>query len=329
MTSSRRGAITGATWLIGLGLVLLIREVQGWSWGEAWPLFIILVGVASFISTLVSWRPGFAGIWSFTWPVAWTVGGIVLLMSTTGQLSQGPGDLFSQYWPWVAVVIGAWFVLGAFVPAGRGPIEQLALPLVVTATAPGTTDAKIAIKFGAGVLTAHAAAPGNLVDGTFEGGVRQRSGGPNRVEIEQDTTYGLPWLDHGANWDVGLTAEVSLDLRLETGANRSMLDLRDLRLRSLALKTGASETRVLLPRAAGVTTVGAESGVASLTLEVPAGVAARIRGRMALGTSQVDQALFPRVGDGYESPDYATAANRVDIDISGGVGSVRVIGGAA
>ena len=329
MTASRRAAITGATWLIGLGLVLLIREVQGWSWGEAWPLFIVLVGVASFISTLVSWRPGFAGIWSFTWPVAWTVGGIVLLMSTTGQLSQGPGELFSQYWPWVAVVIGAWFVLGAFVPAGRGPIEQLALPLVVTATAPGTTDAKIAIKFGAGVLTAHAAAPGNLVDGTFEGGVRQRSGGPNRVEIEQDTTYGLPWLDHGANWDVGLTAEVPLDLRLDTGANRSMLDLRDLRLRSLELHTGASDTRVLLPRAAGATTVRAESGVASLTLEVPAGVAARIRGRMALGTSQVDQVRFPRVADGYESPDYANATNRIDIDISGGVGSVRVIGGGA
>ena len=332
MTSSRRGAITGATWLIGLGLVLLIREVQGWSWGEAWPLFVILVGVATFISTLVTWRPGFAGIWSFTWPVAWSVGGIVLLMSTTGQLSQGPGDLFSEYWPWVAVVIGAWFVLGAFVPVGRGPTEQLALPLVVTAVTPLTADAadaRIAIKFGAGALTAHAAAPGNLLDGTFEGGVRQRSSGTNRVEIEQDTTYGLPWLDHGANWDVGLTSEVPLDLRLDTGANRSMLDLRDLRLRSLELHTGASDTRVLLPRAAGATTVRAESGVAALTLEVPAGVAARIRGRMALGTNQVDQALFPRVGDGYESPDYATAANRVEIDISGGVGSVSVIGGAA
>jgi hypothetical protein len=49
---------------------------------------------------------------------------------------------------------------------------------------------------------------------------------------------------------VGLTGEVSLDLRLDTGANRSMLDLRELRLRSLALKTGASETRVRLPVAA-------------------------------------------------------------------------------
>jgi hypothetical protein len=323
MTASRRAAITGATWLIGLGLVFLVREAMGWSWGEAWPLFIILVGVASFISTLANWHPGVAGIWSFTWPVAWTVGGVVLLMSTTGQLAKGPGETISAYWPWVVIVTGAWFLIGAFIPVGHGPTEQLALPLA------GTADASVAIKFGAGVLTGHAAAPGNLLDGTFEGGVHHRSSGPNRVEIAQDTTYGLPWLNHGANWEIGLTTEVPLDLRLDTGANRAMLDLRDMRLRTLELHTGASETRVLLPRAAGATTVRSESGAAALTLEVPAGVAARIRGRMALGTSQVDEARFPRVADGYESPDYATAANRVDIEISGGVGWVRVIGGAA
>ncbi|MGZ9160341.1 MAG: hypothetical protein ACXW4T_04165, partial [Candidatus Limnocylindrales bacterium] len=88
------------------------------------------------------------------------------------------------------------------------------------------------------------------------------------------------------------------------------------------------ETRVLLPRAAGVTTVKAEAGAASLTLEVPSGVAARIRSRMALGSSSIDETRFPRVGDIYQSVDYGTAENRVDLDLQGGVGSVRVIGGA-
>ena len=253
MSSSRRGAITGATWLIGLGIVFLVREIQGWTWGEAWPLFVILVGVATFISTLMNWRPGFAGIWSFTWPVAWIAGGIVLLMSTTGQLAQGPGETISEYWPWVAIVIGVWFLIGAFVPVGKGPTEQLSIPLEDVA------DAGVQLRFGAGVLTARPAAPGMLVDGTFVGGVRQKRNGPNRLELDQDTTYGLPWIDHDARWDVGLTAEVPLDLRLDTGANRSTLDLRDLRLRNLELHTGASETRVLLPRAAGATAVRAEA----------------------------------------------------------------------
>ena len=63
MSGSQRGAFIGATWLIGLGVVFLVRELQGWSWAQAWPLFVILVGVATFVSTVLSWRPSIAGIW--------------------------------------------------------------------------------------------------------------------------------------------------------------------------------------------------------------------------------------------------------------------------
>jgi hypothetical protein len=75
-----------------------------------------------------------------------------------------------------------------------------------------------------------------------------------------------------------------------------------------------------------LTTVRAETGAASVVIEVPTGVAARIRSRMALGSSHVDELRFPRVTTGFESPDYATASNRADIDLRGGVGSIRVIG---
>ncbi|HEX7471983.1 MAG TPA: hypothetical protein VF323_02795 [Candidatus Limnocylindrales bacterium] len=323
MNGTRRGSIVAATWLIGLGVVFLLQRSTGWTWSQAWPLFVILSGVASIVTTLFRRPPGLAGIWSFTWPVTWVLVGIFLLLSTTGQLDTGPGETIDRYWPWVAIALGTWFVVGAVLPFGRSVMERLALPLA------GAADASVRIRFGAGELSGHAAASGNLLDGSFEGGVRHRSDGPNRIEIEQDTTYGLPWLDHGSRWDVGLTAEVPLDLRLDTGANRATLDLRDLRLRTLELHTGASETRVLLPRAAGATSVRTESGAASLTLEVPLGVAARIRSRMALGSSHIDQARFLRVADGYESPDYATSPNRVDIDVSGGVGSVSVVGGGA
>ena len=126
-------------------------------------------------------------------------------------------------------------------------------------------------------------------------------------------------------WRLGLTGDVPLDLRLETGAARATLDLGDLLVRRIELKTGASETRLRLPAAAGRTTVEAEIGAASLTIEVPPTVAARIRSRMALGTTDVDEARFPRSTDGFASLDWETAANRVELDLRGGVGSVRVV----
>jgi hypothetical protein len=318
--ASRRGSLVAATWLIGLGVVFLVREAMDWSWGEAWPLFVILVGIGAGVSAVVAGARGVGMLWVVTWPVAWVVVGVLLLASTTGSLGVGPIELVAEWWPWALVVLGVWFLIGAFVPRGRR-METLELPLG------DAQEAQVDIKFGAGELVTRKAAPGTLVEGTFKGGVKHRLDGKGRVELRQDLDGGIPWLDQETRWDVGLTDEVPLDLRLEVGAYRGTVDLGDLRLRTLELHTGVSETLVRLPRAAGSTLVKAEAGVASLTIEVPSGVAARIRSRMALGTSQIDEVRFPRIGDVYQSVDYGTSLNQVDIDVQGGVGSVRVRGG--
>jgi hypothetical protein len=320
VSNARIGSLIGATWLIGLGIVFLAQGATSLPWSQAWPLFVILVGVAMLVSALLrrSWEYG--GAWSFTWPVVWIVVGSLLLASTTGTIGTGPGDLIAEYWPWALVVLGVWFVIGAFVPGGRPVTETLALPL------DDASDAWVRIGYGAGNLTVGPAAAGRLVDGTCEGGVIARATGPGRVDLTQDTRSGLPWLDHPSRWTVGITAEVPLDLKVDAGASRTELDLGEMRLRSLDLHTGASETLVRLPKAAGTSRVTANSGAASLTFEVPVGVAARITTRMALGSTRIDEARFPRSANGFESPDFTTAANRVEIDVRGGVGSLRVTG---
>jgi len=317
LNPARRGSLIAATWLIGLGVVFLVRQLGDLSWAEAWPMFVILVGIASFVSIAVSGRI-VGGPWAFTWSVVWTVIGVILLLSTTGNLGSGPIEVITAWWPWLAIAVGLWFVVGAFISRGRGIAETLGLPLE------GATEASVRIRFGAGDLVTRAAAPGHLVDGTFIGGVTHRRQGAGRVELEQDTSQGLPWLERRSSWTVGLTAEVPLDLRVDAGASRNLLDLRDLRIRSLELHTGASDTRIVVPRTAGATSVRAETGAASLTIEIPDGVAARIRTRVVLGNVQVDETRFPRAAIGYESPDYDSAANRVDIDVQGGVGSLRI-----
>jgi len=319
MNRSHRGPIVAATWLIGLGLVFLLQQALDLPWTQAWPLFVLLVASAGLVSAaLGGWRHG--GIWRFTWPVTWFVVGLVLLFSTTGNLDVGPGELIVQAWPWAAIVLGVWFLLGALLAGGRGPVETVAVALEAG------SDAAVRIRFGAGRLTLGRAAAGQLLDGTCHGGAEIRQHGPDRLEIAQDFTYGFPWLDHDADWTIGVTGERPLDLRIDTGASQAALDLGDLLVRSLDLRAGASETRVRLPRAAGATAVHAEAGAASLTFEVPDGVAARIRTRVALGSNQVDPTRFPRIGDVYQSTDYGSAANRVDIDVQGGVGAVRVVG---
>jgi len=320
VSGRNRGALIGGTWLIGLGIVFLVRQAMDLPWAEAWPLFVILVGVASLVTSIIDRQTGRWSVWSLTWPVVWIGVGIVLLLSTTGQLAAGPGELIAEYWPWLLVGLGVWFLIGAFVPGGRPPDEALEIPLR------DVSGGTVRVRFGAGTLESTLAAPGHLVDGRFLGGVIHRELGPGIVELEQDTSYGMPWLHRESTWTLGLTREIPLDLKVEAGASRTRLDLRDTKVRRLELKTGASETTVMLPRTAGQTDVKAEAGAASVTFVVPADVAARVHGVVALGRINVDESRFPRFGNDYQSSDYASATNRVDLEINGGVGSIRVRG---
>ncbi len=259
------------------------------------------------------------------------------------------GNLTEVAVPVALVGIGVVVLLGAFIPGpwrrpylvihdardraaaergdgGTGPLaavpDRLAIPLE------GVGDAEVMVTFGAGHLRIGAAAPGMLVDGTFTGGVRvERGGGPGRARLSPPTPPSGWALNRAPYaWTMGVSGEVPLRLRVESGAADAELDLGELRLAELRLRTGASETRIALPVAAGFTRVDAEGGAAAIHFRVPDGVAARIRSSIALGSSDVDPVRFPRnaEGSGWESPDFASAANRVEIEVRGGVGSVSV-----
>jgi hypothetical protein len=211
----------------------------------------------------------------------------------------------------------------AWAAGSSGPFaETFAMPLE------GAGAAEVVIQFGAGRLAvAGAAASGMLVEGEARGGARRETGGPGRARLTTPAEGLWPgrWSDAPFDWRLALTGEVPLRLRVETGAAKADLDLSALRVTDLDLRTGASETTVTVPAAAGVTRVRAEGGAAALRFRVPPGVAVRARTRMAIGTTDVDETRFPRdpLG-GWASPDVASNPNRVELDISGGMGSISI-----
>jgi hypothetical protein len=314
----RERFLVPAIWLIGVGTVFLVQQLSGWSWGQAWPLWVVLVGMASALTTILGARWSTTGWWSLGGPIAIAIVGLILLASTTGMLGLELAQLL-PLWPLAVIGLGIWFLLGAVLmrPSAGADGETLSVPLA------GAARATVRLRFGGGEIIVGRAEPGMLLSGRFGGGVKHRSHGPGDIEIEPVAGAFPLWWDRPLNWDMGITGEVPLDLKVETGANRSRIDLSALRISRLELSTGASETRVRLP-AKGITSAIVKAGVASLTLEVPEGVAARIRSRMALGSTSIDERRFPRVADGWASPDFETATSRVEIDMEGGLGQLTV-----
>jgi hypothetical protein len=254
------------------------------------------------------------------------IGGIFLLdsLGLFGEI-----NLWNIVWPSFLILLGMWAILGY--RRGRQPVEveELALPLE------GAQAAKVGIKFGAGRLQIGAgAAETELVNGQFGGGVAQR------VRREGDRTVAdlrlpsqgfpifiMPWnwgRWTGFDWTVNLNPEITLELVIDTGASEARLDLADLKVSDLKVNTGASSTEITLPSSAGHTRVEVEAGAASVGIQIPTDVAAQIRAGGALVGITVDKDRFPREGTYYQSPDFESAENKVEIKVNVGAGSVDV-----
>jgi hypothetical protein len=250
------------------------------------------------------------------------LGGLMFINAADIRLPGGINPM-QLFWPSVLILLGGWVIFGYFM-RGNVDTEQVSIDLQ------GANQASLKLSHGAGRLVLGAgASPGQLLTGTFAGGVKQRarlSGDRLEAKIEAHPTLFPPFFGgwQGLEWKIDLNPDIPLALRLETGASQSELDLRELKVTDLRVNTGASKTDLTLPANAGKTDVRVEIGAASVDMVVPQGVAARIRAEQGLSAIEVDPSRFPYSNGIYESPDFSSAQNKVDILVQAGVGRVTV-----
>ena len=142
-----------------------------------------------------------------------------------------------------------------------------------------------------------------------------------RLALREEASY--PSFFSNSRWDVALSPQIPLALRVNGGVGRAMLDLAALNVTALNVDAGVGNIDVTAPKS-GNTTMRVNGGVGTLTITIPDGVAARIRVDGGIGSTRVNESRFPKFGGAYQSADYASATNKIDIAIDGGVGSISV-----
>lgn len=249
--------------------------------------------------------------------------GVLLLLDGLGYL---PFSAWLLLGPIFLIALGLWLVWGSWHRHRLVEAANTVIPLE------GASQAALRIRHGAGRLTLGAGAIGDtLLSGSGLGldcRVRRMDAA---LEVDLGPREGATVFSWGQeargllDWSLSLNGNVPLSLDLECGADEVVLDLHDLRVTELHVKSGASSTRVTLPAAAGHTRARIQVGAAAVDVQVPEGVAAGIHVRGALAGISVDQRRFPRLeSDTYRSPDYETAAHRAEIEIVAGAGAVSV-----
>ncbi len=253
--------------------------------------------------------------------------GFLFLANNLGLMNV---NVWGLLWPAFLILLGISFLLGN----ARGSVEMVLEEGSIDLE--GAERATVTVKHGAGKLTVNGSAEsGKLASGLFANGLDarvKRDGNQLNVTMQPhrlvypDVLFPWNWITgKGFQWDFGFTKDIPLNLVFETGAVDAHLDLADLQVKDLLLKTGASSTNLTLPAAAGLTHIKVEAGAAAVIIRVPEGVAARIETEVGLTTVSVNQSRFPKLNGYYQSADYESAENKADIRIETGLGSIEIL----
>jgi hypothetical protein len=138
--------------------------------------------------------------------------------------------------------------------------------------------------------------------------------------------FRFPWhtCNGATEWQIHLNPKVQFDLTAHSDGGNVRLDLTGVAVTHVAADTGGGNMDVVLPKDAANLSVTAKSGAGNVVVHIPGNVAARIHATTGLGKTIVDPKFNKIDKNTYQSSDFDSAANRVEITIHSGAGNVSV-----
>jgi hypothetical protein len=171
------------------------------------------------------------------------------------------------------------------------------------------------------------------VDPLMEELFRARFDGPLPEVHAQDgdVTIRYPRTFHPFEWrkraaEVTLNGSIPWWIEFRGGLSGLDADLSGLGLGSFEVIGGASKVAVTLPRPSDTVTLRVSGGASNVTINRPAGVAVRVRVSGGATGLALDDQRFGAIGGEtrLQTPDYEGAADRYDVEVSGGASGLTV-----
>jgi N-terminal domain of toast_rack, DUF2154 len=126
------------------------------------------------------------------------------------------------------------------------------------------------------------------------------------------------------HWDIRLNNHVPMDMSVNMGAGKALLNLAGLNLNNFGVNMGAGEADIDLD---GVwqhdLAASIHGGVGKLTLHLPSDVGVRATVQGGLGTIHANG--FAKEGDDYTNSAYGNSKVNLNINIEGGIGEVNLM----
>lgn len=225
-------------------------------------------------------------------------------------------------WPLALILFGGWLILSVYWRPSPSESERFDVALGEA------RSVRYRFSHGAGQIVITGGAPaGRALVGSSATGLNEKTrsdGDRLEVRIEAGASF-IPFVGPSdGTWRFQLTQEVPVTIKLETGASQLDMDLTDVLASHIELSTGASNSSVVMP-SRGASLLDLEAGAAAINITIPQGVSGRIRIKEGLTSLNVDTSRFPQADSRlYQSPDFDTAANRAEVSVEAGLGSITI-----
>ncbi len=287
--------------------------------------------------------------------------GALFLLSNFGVLPWGVWGTLLQAWPLLLVLFGASILLrpmgrlGALITAlvvvvGLGGVVAYSyayspsgwryaahdgyslgtLPLDQSLDS-ATETVYVNLDFGAGTVNLDgAAAAGKLAEGSLGYFAKQPSvlytgGAAARLQVSMASG---PWTPvpgyRSPTWTIHLNSKPVYELDLDTGACATHLDLSALKVSTVNLSTGASDSTITFGDSGLDARANLDFGAASVKVRVPRSVGVRVRLSTGLVGTNLSRAGLAKVGSDWVSPDYEAKASHLDITVDAGASSFNL-----
>lgn len=199
-----------------------------------------------------------------------------------------------------------------------------------TTDAGGATSASVEVNLGAGQLTL-AGGSSALATTKFTYNVESWkptvdytvSNGRGTLVIAQPNVPVAVGKSVRNDWDVRLSNSIPLDLKINTGAGKSTLNLSGMTLVSAAISGGAGELQAdLSGEWRRSVEIDVNGGVGKVTVQLPSSVGARAKVTTGLGTVTANG--LTKSGDTWVNDQFGKSPITVDVVIRAGVGEVNL-----
>lgn len=343
-----RGSIFWPVVFIVIGVVFLLNNLGKLStsaWDTillCWPLLLVIAGLDNLLR-----RDGAAV------PTFFMGLGVVLLLSNFGQLAWSAWAVLWGIWPvflvavgldimfgrrsiWLgllagvlvtAILVGILWYFGTSFAGAKLAMDNFDRPLS------GVKQADVSIQPLIGNLSLTSLSDSNnLIEAKVER-LQGENIQPNYREQDGEGFFDLS--SSGGtiifptgpgsepSWDLRLTSQVPLNLKVKMIIGKSSVEAQNLKLSGLSTSLVIGETVVYLP-IKGNFNAKIEGVIGSITIHVPESMEIQINSDVGLFNVQVPNGYISGEGT-YSSPGFAGAENRITMDVSQVIGKVQVV----